>query len=414
MAVEQEQISPRRRWGKSNVWFDYGYNSVFEENRRRDRERKEQAGQRGFKVVGQAWILFQMLALVSITIVSIGIFLRSASGLCSGIPWSVSICESSWIKPHTSILDTLSPGMSPTTKILEEITKLNEMSTQLEFVGFATHLTMANLTQLYPKLEDPTKNIHLDANDLESLATKANIAQEMIEQLSSNDYHYRHTNLLWGQFGIRSLNETVELFTREFNTWNNSTLALWEQAYYRIPYGARWTRSYTLLNVYFHFLGEQLLKVEELVKFTAETILVLSDWLGELGKLEMKAESLGSEHSKQVTMMRKAVEWSWDVIQIAEARYKDLYHELRTGTLALEAETKGCRAFWPTRRLLSLEELKSVVDAERRQIDTYTETAVRAGEVVSEISKVLMEGEVEGLVDAKVEAAIAKRDLNWW
>lgn len=361
-------------------------------------------------------MLLKLLLLTFLAAISIGILLRTANAICSTINAERGLCSNTLIKPHPSSLHILRKHTTPTTKTLTHLTKLNNFSPQLEFVGFATHLTMANLTQLYPHLEDPNNTLSLSQSDLTALATAANTAQEMIEQLSTEDYHYRHNNLLFHPNGLLSLNETLDLFTTEVSTKNRFSLSLWEQIYARLPYGGRWTLTYSLLNSYFYFLGEQRLHVESLVKTSAETSLVLGQFHGEMGRLESVAQKLPSEVEKlrQITMMRKAVEWTAEVVKLAEARYKELYQELRSATYALEAETGAFRRFWCARRLVGMKRLGRIVEAEMEQLRDFFVQAEKADEVVGEISRELMEGEVEGLVDRKLEAAIWRKEVQWW
>lgn len=415
MAVEQEQTSSRRRRAKSNVWFDHGYVSVFEESQASGSKDPPTASSLR-SMIRVACMLLKLFFLTFLTAISIGILLRTGNAICSTINAERGLCSNTLIKPHPSTLHTLREHITPTTKTLTHLTKLNNLSPQLEFVGFATHLTMANLTQLFPHLEDQSNTLSLSASDLTALATAANTAQEMIEQLSNEDYHYRHNNLLFHQNGLLSLNETLDLFADELSTKNRFSQSLWEQVYARLPYGGRWTLTYSLLNSYFHFLSEQWLHVESLVKTSAETSLVLGQFHGEMGKLEFAAQKLPTEVEKlrQITMMRKAIEWTTEVVKLAEARYKELYQELRSATYALEGETRAFRRFWCARGLVGMKRLRAIVEAERAQLGEFFVQAEKADGVVGEISRELMEGEVEGLVDRKLEAAIVRKEVRWW
>lgn len=415
MAVEQEQTSSRRRRAKSNVWFDHGYVSIFEESQASD-WKGSQFGKSVSLTVRLLWTLLKLVLLTFLATISIGILLRIANAICSTINTERGLCSNALIKPHPSTLASLRKQTTPTTKTINHLTKLNNFSPQLEFVGFATHLTMANLTQLYPLLEDQSNTLSLSQSDLTALATAANTAQEIIEQLSNEDYHYRHNNLLFHQNGLLSLNETLDLFANELSTKNRFSQSLWEQVYARMPYGGRWTLTYSLLNSYSYFLGEQWLHVESLVKTSAETSLVLGQFHGEMGKLESMAQKLPSEVEKlrQITMMRKAVEWTAEVVKLAERRYKELYQELRSTTYALEIETGAFRRFWCARGLVGIGRLTGIVEAERKQLADFFLQAEKADAVVGEISRELMEGEVEGLVDRKLEAAILKKEVRWW
>lgn len=366
-----------------------------------------------------------------------GLLLRGIGTFCKYTPLTPSICAHQWITSQEPALDSYSSGKTPTTKALEELSRLNDISPSLQTLGLIMSLVSANLSTTYTDLYAFSETFQLSREDLENLALATRHTQGMVEQFSDEEYYYRQSSLLWNHNGINVLGVGMDGIREVLNDTSRVGLAVMEQAMHRLPYAARWSLSRSVLKEYFYFVGEQQVAVKELVIQATETDFVLGDLLGLFGQLERTLQHVveergrvcGSEVSDEkgkicaldqspplraATNMRAAVQWCQDAVKAAEAHYKNLLSELSRTTEALRRDMRGYRSVWPSKGVLSLHRLDSTLSTERRQLDSYVETAERAEEVMASFGHEFL-GDEEGFaLPRQLMEAIAKRELQWW
>ncbi|KAK4493859.1 hypothetical protein PRZ48_015044 [Zasmidium cellare] len=368
-----------------------------------------------------------------------GIFLRGFGFFCRHTPLSPAVCKSQWITSQEPVLNKYTFGKTPTTKPLQDLSKLNEISPSLQTLGLIMSLVSANLSTSYSELYAFSESFQLSKDELENLALATRHTQGMVEHFSKEEYIYRQSSLLWHHNGINVLGigvDTVQEILNDTSTWS---LAFTEHALHRVPYAASWSLSRHVLKEYFYFVGEQELAVKELAIQATETDFVLGDLLGLFGQLERKLERVVEERTRvcgtevsgkkgklcavdqtrqlrAATNMRAAVQWSQDVVKVAEGHYKDLLSELSKTTEALRVDMRGYRSAWPSKSVLSLHRLNETLVTERSQLDAYVQTAEKAEEVVESFGNEFLgvDGEHEFALPRQLQEAIAKRQLRWW
>ncbi|KAF2167226.1 hypothetical protein M409DRAFT_22654 [Zasmidium cellare ATCC 36951] len=368
-----------------------------------------------------------------------GLLLRGLGSFCRHTPLSPAICNSQWITSQEPVLAKYSPGKTPTTKPLQELSKLNEISPSLQTLGLVMNLVNTNLSSSYEELYAFSDIFQLSKVDLENLAVATHHTQDIVEQFSNEEYFYRSSSLLWNQNGINVLGTGVDVFREALNDSSTWTLAFSEHALHRVPYAGGWSLSRNLLKEYFYFVGEQELAVRELVVQATEVDFVLGGLLGLFGQLERKLERVveergrvcGNEISEDkgklcvldqshqlraATSMRAAVQWSQDVVKVAEAHYKNLLSELSSTLEVLRSDMRGYRSRFPSKSVLSLRHLNETLVTERKQIDAFVQTAEKAEEVLDSFGDGFLGGDEEGDVawPQQLKDAVAKRQLQWW
>lgn len=382
-------------------------------------------------------ILAQAIVLWFVVLTLGGLLLRGIGTFCKYAPLSPGFCTDQWIKSQEPILDNYVSGKTPTTKPLEELSKLNDISPSLQTLGLIMSLVSTNLSTTYTDRYAFSETFKLSKEDLENLAMATRHTQGMVEQFSDEEYYYRQSSLLWNHNGINVLGVGVDEIREVLNDSSRIGLAVMEQAMHRVPYAASWSLSRIVLKEYFYFVGEQELAVKELVIHATETDFVLGDLLGLFGQLERKLEHVveergricGSEISdkkdkicaldqtpqlRAATNMRAALQWCQDAVKAAEGHYKNLLSELSSTTEALRLDMRGYRSVWPSKSVLSLQKLNDTLATEREQLDSYVLTAEKAEKVMASFGNEFL-GDEEGFaLPRQLMEAISKRQLRWW